>query len=135
MRKLRILLSALSFSVACADLMAQNVPIQTVTNPNGSRTIKAGQQTEEANAMNRRYCELIGGTDITNERDQTTGADWLYTVMCQSGSAHQPPAIANVISRLGTEQPLAPMSGPVHSPTIPPPDSENGVQRNPFGKK
>ena len=79
-----------------------------IKNPDGSMTIKAGQQTPEANEINRRYCESLGGKDITNERDQTIGVGTLYAVLCQGSVGEQSPARAQV--------------------------KESGVHLNPFGK-
>lgn len=63
-----------------------------IRNPDGSLTIKAGHQTAEANDINRRYCESLGGIDITNERDQTIGVGTLYTVICKKPTTQQPSA-------------------------------------------
>lgn len=60
-----------------------------IKNPDGSMTIKAGQQTPDANKLNHNYCESLGGTDITNEHDQTIGAGTLYAVVCK-GSSYPP---------------------------------------------
>ena len=79
-----------------------------IKNPDGSMTIKAGQQIPEANEINRRYCESLGGKDITNESDQTIGAGTLYAVVCQGTVGEQSPARAQT--------------------------KESGVYLNPFGK-
>lgn len=66
-----------------------NLLKRAIRNPDGSFTIKAGQQTAEANEINRRYCESLGGTDATNKTDQLIGAGTLYAVVCE-GPVNQP---------------------------------------------
>ena len=123
MKKICMLLSALSLSIACANSMAHTStarvkPVQNcqekkfhgeipnyyalppgvdllknaVSNPDGSKTIKAGQQTPEANELNCNYCKSLGGTDMTNERDQLIGAGTLYAVVCK-GPVSQSPSV------------------------------------------
>ncbi len=162
MRKLSIVLSTLSVSFASPNLMAltsgtlvatvvngaalnmiSEVPdyasvapellLQNVIkNPDGSMTIKAGQQSAQANAMNRSYCHIVGDTDITNESDRKIDGGTLYPVVCKSPAGHYPPAIATAVFRLeGTQQTVDPTAG---APKTVPKD-ERGMYLNPFGKK
>lgn len=71
-----------------------------VTNPDGSRTIKAGQQTPEANELNRKYCESFGARDITNESDFTLGPGAVYAAACSGGRPST--ATAQAIPGMGT---------------------------------
>lgn len=109
MKKISIVAGALSLNLACSGLTAQNIAAQPasqlnipdynhlppgvnllkngVRNPDGSVTIKAGQQTPEANDINRRYCESLGGKDATNKTDQTIGTGTIYAVVCEAPPA------------------------------------------------
>lgn len=118
MRKMHILLTTVSLSIVCPNLLAQ-IPVNRLAanlintapdtkapipnynalpegvnllknatqNPDGSLTIKAGQQTAEANEINRQYCASLGGIDVTNESDQTIGVGTLYSVACKARGA------------------------------------------------
>ena len=160
----KISTAALLLSIACPDLMAFSsdipvgpdpnaatvkstpevpdygaVPVEillknAIKNPDGSLTIKAGRQTPQANAMNHTYCEIIGGTDITNESDRTIEGGTLYQVVCQGPAGHYPPSIATANFRLGTQLAVHSMSGEAPSLQSAAKD-ERGMYLNPFSKK
>ena len=164
MRKICIVLSTLPLSIASQNLLAHNTAASVASNPNGSTvnsvsevpdyasvpaeillknaiknpdgslTIKAGQQTAQANEMNRSYCELIGGTDITNESDRIIEGGTLYPVLCKSPVGHYPPAIATAIFRLGGQPVVDPTAGSTRS-LKGTPKVETGMYSNPFSKK
>lgn len=162
MRKLSIVLGTLSFGIASPDLMALNSGSQVATspaavnavaevpdyasvapelllknaikNPDGSMTIKAGQQTAQANEMNRSYCDIVGGTDITNESDRRIDEEILYPVVCKSHAGHYPPAIATAVFRLGARQIAATVQGNAPALNADPKD-ERAMYLNPFSKK
>ena len=133
MKKTGIFLVALSVSLTCSGLTAQNstgelppslgrtamnsdtdVPDyhhlppgidlykNAIKNPDGSMTIRAGQQTPDANDINQRYCASQNGVDITNQSDQIIGKGTIYTVVCK-GPVDQPPA-TNAQTSTGTER-------------------------------
>jgi hypothetical protein len=157
-----IALSTLSLSIASQNLMAYNTaaPVASsptastvsadvpdyssvnpeillknaIKNPDGSLTIKAGQQTAQANDMNRIYCELVGGTDITNGSDRLIEGGTLYPVVCKSPVGHYPPAIATAIFRLGSQPAVDTMAGGTSSLKATP-KGETGMYSNPFSKK
>ena len=158
MKKTTILLATLLLSTAGSNLMAQTLSAaatpdanalhsagttpgynslppgvdllkNAIKNPDGSMTIKAGRQTPEANKLNRQYCEKLGGTDITNETDQTIGAGTLYAVVCKGPGSQQ------YLARQSTAPAMNPTSKSdrdesVHFTT----DARNGLHLNPFGK-
>ena len=83
-----------------------NLLKNAIRNSDGSMTINAGQQTSEANDINRHYCTRLGGIDVTNESDQKIGSGTLYAVVCkrpadQPGSAKQQSMTGSGINPLG----------------------------------
>jgi len=85
-------------SPAGADLLRN-----AITNPDGSRTIKKGQQTPEANELNRKQCESMGARDVTNESDLTIGPGTVYAGVCVSSGTEKPPSTKAVpVPGMGT---------------------------------
>jgi len=85
-------------SPAGADLLRN-----AITNPDGSRTIKKGQQTPEANELNRKHCESMGARDVTNENDLTIGPGTVYAGVCVSSGTEKPPSTKAVpVPGMGT---------------------------------
>ncbi len=111
-----------------------------IKNPDGSLTIKAGQQTPEANRFNQRYCESLGGVDATNETDQRIGVGTFYAVVCKGPSAPYPATIDPSVPVPSSNSPSSSSSNPslVRSADPSSAQSQPGIpeaRRNPFVTK
>jgi hypothetical protein len=73
-----------------------------IKNPDGSRTIKSGHQTPEANELNRKFCESLGARDVTNESDVTLGPGTTYGGVCSGFSGPRPGPSVQAIPGAGT---------------------------------
>jgi hypothetical protein len=80
-----------------------------IINPDGSKTIKAGQQTPEGNELNRKYCESFGAKDVTNESDMTIGSGTLFAGVCVGAIGKHPPAKVQAVPGIGTGRIFLPM--------------------------
>ncbi len=80
-----------------------------ITNPDGTRTIKAGQQTPEANEFNRKYCESVGARDVTNESDITIGPNTIYGAVCIGIDGKHDGSSVETIPGIGTERVFLPV--------------------------
>jgi hypothetical protein len=92
-----------------------------ITNPDGTRTIKKGQQTPEANELNKKICESIGAKDVTNDEDITIGSGTLFVGVCVSTTIGKHLSTKVVpVPGMGTGRIFIPIPQPIDTPQTSP---------------
>jgi len=126
MKTLILLLCTLALVIFGSDLLAQDLAVQNssgqnqlelieffsnatgidtlknaIKNPDGTNTIKAGQQTPEATVLNRKICANFGANDVTNEIDITLGPRTPHAGACVGPARDHHPGAVQSIAKFG----------------------------------